>query len=113
MNAAQQLPTRALAASPSEEGLGGGLSGACAPSGETRAAIVQSVAVKGVKGNRPDLDPAEAETVRAHLESCEACREEHEGLLAVVSVVREIPAPTAPEGFRDEVMAGLGRRRRN
>lgn len=53
------------------------------------------------------LSDAEAAEVREHLAGCPDCAEEVDRLAEVVSVLREIPRPAAPDGFTEEVMRRL------
>jgi hypothetical protein len=45
------------------------------------------------------LDAAELDSVRAHLEGCDACRAEHAELLATRAMLRAVPAMQAPRAF--------------
>lgn len=48
------------------------------------------------------LDPAKTNKIREHLQSCEDCNREHEGLNALISELRNIRAVKAPEDFLEK-----------
>jgi anti-sigma-K factor RskA len=55
------------------------------------------------------LEPAEAETFRAHLETCASCRQELAAFQRVVDTLPlSVPAHRAPTGLRRRVLAEVG-----
>ena len=55
-----------------------------------------------------DLDLAEQARFESHLESCAACREQADGLLALRGALQErLPCPAAPASLRQKVLASL------
>ena len=53
------------------------------------------------------LSDAEAQALRAHLETCESCRSLQRNLAAVADLFTETPAPEPAPGFSDRWLAAL------
>ena len=54
-----------------------------------------------------ELAVQQAERIRAHLDTCKACREELEFLKQTIGLVKELPHVPAPPKLRERVLAGL------
>ncbi|HEY8526982.1 MAG TPA: zf-HC2 domain-containing protein [Acidimicrobiales bacterium] len=56
-----------------------------------------------------ELTPGEAGQVEAHVDRCDACRAELDGLAAARRLVRDLPPVPAPPGFTDGLIAARRR----
>ena len=54
-----------------------------------------------------ELPAPDAHLVQQHVESCDACRRESEGLRALSSALRAAPYHRAPQSLRERIVAGL------
>ncbi|OAJ56359.1 transcriptional regulator [Paraburkholderia ginsengiterrae] len=54
-----------------------------------------------------ELPAPDARRVQQHIESCDACRRESEGLRALSSALRAAPYHRAPQSLRERIVAGL------
>jgi hypothetical protein len=56
------------------------------------------------------LDAARQQALREHLRLCVACRRRHDHAAALLAAVRTLPAPPAPAGLADRLLAPGARR---